>query len=121
VVEADALPGALVVERVQDGVAGAVGGVAGAAYGGFAEVARVPPEASLADLALLVAAERHAVVLQLDDGARRVFAHDLDGVLVAQVIAALGGVEGVPEPVVLFLVPQRRPDAALRRARVRTQ
>src|SRR5690606_23149073 len=63
VVELHLLPRALVVERVEDGVAGAVGGVAGAADGGLAEVARVPAEAALGDEPLLVAAEGDAVVL----------------------------------------------------------
>ena len=40
-------------------------------------------------------------------------AHDLDGVLVGEVVAALDGVEGVPLPVVLFDVGQRRAHAAL--------
>ena len=45
-------------------------------------------------------------------------AHDLGGVLVDQVVAALDGVEGVPLPVVLLDVGQGGAHAALRRAGV---
>src|SRR5690606_17008661 len=119
--ERDLVPGALVGERREHRVAGAVGGVAGAAHGRLAEVARVPAEAALADLALLVAAERDAVVLELDDGARRVLAQHLDRVLVAEVVRALDAVEHVPEPGVLLLVAQRSGDAALGSAGVAAQ
>ena len=42
----------LLVHRLQDHVAGAVGGVAGAAHRPLAEVARVAAEAALVDLAV---------------------------------------------------------------------
>ena len=77
------------VERVQDHQAGEVGGEAGAREAGAAERA-------LGDLAgALVAAEDRAPVLELDDLAGRHLAQDLDGVLVAEVVGALDGVEGV--------------------------
>src|SRR5690606_14913544 len=46
-------------------------------------------------------------------------AHELDRVLVTQVVATLDRVERVPLGMVLFEVAQRRADAALRGARVR--
>ena len=113
VVEGDLVLDALLVERVQDHVARPVGRVASPPDRRLAEVARVPAEAALGDLALARAAEGHAVVLELDEGPRRVLAHLLDGVLVAEVVRALRGVEGVPEPVVLLLVAERGADAAL--------
>ena len=62
----------LAVERVQDGVAGAVGGRAGALHGrAVAEIHHVAAERPLVDLAVLGARERHAVVLELVDGGRR--------------------------------------------------
>ena len=47
-------------------------------------------------------------------------AHELDRILVAQVIAAFDGVIGVPLGMVFFIISQGCADAALRRAGVRT-
>jgi hypothetical protein len=104
---------ALLVERLQDHVPRAVGGVAGAAHGRLAEVPRVAPEASLGDLALRRAVEGQAAVLQVVDRVDRLPRQDLRGVLVDDVVAALHGVEHMPFPVVFFQVPQRGTDAAL--------
>src|SRR5206468_3276192 len=71
------------------------------------------------DLPVGRAAEGEPQVLQLDDHGDRLFAHRLDGVLVAQVVAALDGVEGVPLGVVFLEVGEGGADAALRRAGVR--
>src|SRR5207302_403547 len=65
------------------------------------------------DAAAFGARERHAVVLQLDHRRRRLLAHQLDRVLVAEPIRALDGVVHVPAPVVLTHVAQRRADSAL--------
>src|SRR3546814_6262939 len=58
---------ALLIERVQHGVAGAVGRRAGALGDAFAVVRGHAAEGALIDLAVLGAAERHAVVLELED------------------------------------------------------
>ncbi len=100
----------LLVEHVQDRLARDVGHVVGAGGGGAAEGAR-------AELALFVAVERDAEVLEVEDLLRRLAAHDLDRVLVAEVVRALDGVEGVRLPGVLGV--QRRVDPALGRVRVR--
>ena len=55
----------LAVERVQDRVAGAVGGGAGALGGTLAELGRHAAERPLIDLALVRARERHAPVIEL--------------------------------------------------------
>ena len=114
------VPERLAVQRVQHGVAGAVGGSgralrrrALAVLGGHAA------ERALVDAAVLRAAERHAVVLELVDRLRRVAAQVLDGVLVAQPVGALDGVVHVPAPVVRAHVAERRGDAALGGHRVR--
>src|SRR5204863_8406732 len=70
-----------------------------------------------AEWLLLVAVEGNAVMLVLDDLLRRLASHDLDGVLVAEVVGALDGDESVRLPGVLGV--ERRVDAALRRVRVR--
>ena len=60
--------------------------------------------------------EERAPVLELVDVARRLLREDLDRVLVADVVGALDGVEGVALPGVLGRVPERGVDAALGRA-----
>ena len=112
----------LAVERVQHGVAGAVGGGARALRRrAFAELRRHAAERALVDLAVLGARERHAVVLHLVHGGRRVAAEVFDGVLVAEPVGALHRVVHVPAPVVRPHVAERRGDAALRRDRVRAR
>ena len=110
----------LLVQRMQDRVAGAVGGGAGALGDALAVVGGHAAERALVDLALVGAAERHALVLEFDDRRDRLAAHVLDRVLVAQPVAALDGVVEVEAPVVLAHVAERGGDAALRRHRVRT-
>ena len=110
----------LAIERVQHGVAGAVGGGAGALRGrAFAELGGHAAERALVDAAVLGAGERHAVVLELVDGLDGVAAEVLDGVLVAEPVGALDGVVHVPAPVVRAHVAERGGDAALGRDGVR--
>ena len=100
----------LLVEHVHDRLAGDVGDVVGAGRGGAAEGAG-------AELALLVAVEGDAEVLEVEDLLRRLAAHDLDRVLVAEVVGALDRVECVRLPGVARV--ERRVDAALRGVGVR--
>ena len=109
----------LLVERLQDHVAGAVFGVAAALDGGLAKLAGVAAELALGDLAFLGARKRQAHVLKLVDRLDHVFGKNLGGVLVGQVIAPFDGVVHVPFPVVFLDIAERRADAALRRAGVR--
>lgn len=81
----------------------------------------MPSEGPLVDLALLSAGEGEAVALEFEDGLGCLLAHVVDGVLVAQPVAALHRIVGVPPPVVGVHVAQGRVDAALRRDRVRTR
>ena len=105
----------LLVERMQHRVPGAVGGRAGALRDALAVVRGHAAEGPLIDAAVVGARERHAVVLELDHRGRRLLAHELDGVLVAEPVRALDGVVHVPAPVVLAHVGERGADAALRR------
>ena len=116
--ELDVVLDAVLVERLQDHVAGAVGGVAGPANRRLAVVAGVAAEPALVDASLRGPVERHAHLLEVEDGVDGLLAHDLDRVLVGEVVATLDGVEGVPLPVVLFDVGQRGAHAALRCAGV---
>ena len=92
-----------------------IGGGAGALRDALAELRGHAAERALIDLALLGAAEGHAVMLELDDGGDRLAHHVLDGVLVAEPVRALDRVVHVPAPVVLAHVAERGADAALRR------
>mmetsp|Transcript_50741 Transcript_50741/g.120850 ORF Transcript_50741/g.120850 Transcript_50741/m.120850 type:complete len:295 (-) Transcript_50741:24-908(-) len=87
----------------------------------LAELEGLSAERALVDLALVGAREGHAVRLQLDHRARRLLAHVLDRLLVAEPVRALDGVVEVPPPVVLGHVAERGVDAALRRHRVRAR
>ncbi len=107
---------ALLVERVEHGVAGAVGGGASALHrGAFAHVLHVAAERALIDRAICVAGEGHAGMLQLVNRRRGLADHVFDGVLVAQPVRPFDGVEHVPGPVVGRVVLQARRNAALRR------
>ena len=100
----------LLVEDVHDRLARDVGDVVGAGGRGAAEGAG-------AEVALVVAVEGDAEVLEVDDLLGRLAAHDLDRVLVAQVVGALDRVEGVRLPRVVGV--ERGVDPALRSVRVR--
>ena len=115
------MPQRLAVHRVQHGVTGAVGGSAGALRLRLAVIHRHAAERPLIDPAVLGARERHAPVLELVDGLRRILHHVLDGVLVAEPVRPLDGVVHVPAPVVLVHVAERGRNAALRRNRVRAR
>ena len=114
------VPERLAVERMQDGVAGAVGGGAGALHGrAVAVVHHVAAERPLVDLALFGAREGHAIMLELVDRGRRFTHHVFHGVHIAQPVRTLDGVVKVPLPAVRPHVGQRGGDAALRRDGVR--
>eukprot|EP00964_Phaeocystis_antarctica_P063294 scaffold37967_cov57-Phaeocystis_antarctica.AAC.4 len=112
----------LPVERVQDRVPRPVRRArAPIGLASLTKVERLAAEGPLVDLALVRAREGHAVVLELDDGARRLLAHVVDRVLVAQPVAALDRVVHVPPPIVLGHVAERGVDAPLRGDRVRAR
>ena len=83
---------------------------------GYEECARLalPAECARAEPPLIVAVEYDAHMLHRDDFVARLAAHHLNGVLVAEIVAAFDGVIGVFAPVVAP-VGQRRVDAALSR------
>ncbi len=63
-------------------MAGAVGGGAGALCGALAVVRGHAAESALVNFSFGCARERHAVMLQLDDGGNGFLAHIFNGVLV---------------------------------------
>ena len=100
----------LLVEHVQQRLTGDVGDVVGTGGGGAAEGAS-------AELALGIAVERDARVLEPEHFVRGLTAHDLDRVLVTEVIRPLDGVERVRFPGIIRV--QSCVDAAGRGVRVR--
>ena len=99
---------------MQHGVAGAVGGGAGALRDALAEMRGHAAEGALINPAILGARERHAVMFQFDDRGGRLLAHEFDGVLIAEPVRALDGVVHVPPPIIGAHVAERGGDAALR-------
>ena len=90
----------LLVQRVQHGVAGAVGSSAGALHSFFAVVGSVAAKRALVNRAVRVAVKRHAHVLEVIDDLGRFAAHVFNGVLVAEPVGAFDGVIEVVVPVV---------------------
>src|SRR5437016_11933476 len=104
---------------MQHGMAGTVGGGAGALRGALAVMGGHAAERTLVDFAVLGARERQAPVLELVHRLRRSAAEIFDRVLVAEPVGTLDRVVPVAAPVVLAHVTERGRDAALRRHCVR--
>ena len=112
--ELSRMPQRLAVERVQHGVAGAVGGGAGAlCRRALAIVGRHAAEGALIDPAVFGARERYAIVLKLINRVRGVAAEIFDGVLVSEPVGPFDGIEHMPAPIVGPHVAERGRDAAL--------
>lgn len=102
------------VQRVQQRMPSPVGHrTASMRLATLSVIVALATERPLIDLALLGARERHSVVLQLNDGLRRLTRHIVNGVLVTQPIGSLDGVVAMPLPVVGLHVAERRVDSAL--------
>ncbi len=111
--ELDAVFDALLVERLQDHVAGAVRREAGPPDRRLAVVAGVPAELALVDLAVGRAVERQAHVLEFDDRLDGFAREHFCRVLVDEIVATFDRVEHVPLPVILFEVAESGADTAL--------
>ncbi len=99
---------------MQQRVAGAVRCRTGADGLRTTEILALPAKRALVDSAIFEPRERHALMLQLDDQARRCTAHVFNGILVGEIVATLDRVVHVPVPVVRQYVAERGVDAALR-------
>ena len=111
----------LTIKRVQNRVAGPVGGGTGPLHGGaFAEFGGVAAEGALVDLARFGPRERHAVVFKLVHRFWGFACEVFHRIGVTQPVRALDRVIHMPLPVIGAHVGQRRRDTALRRNRVRT-
>ncbi len=111
--EGDVVLNALLVKGLQDHVPGPVGGVARSHHRLPGRVIRVTAERPLRDPPLGRPRERQPQVLEVVDGLDGFVAHELNGILVSQIIAALDRIVGMPLRVVFFQVAKRGPDPAL--------
>ena len=104
---------ALLVERVEHRMPGAVGRGAGALGQALAPLHGVAAERALINQPVLGARERHAHMFELDDRRHRVLAHVFDRILVAEPVRPLDRVVHVPAPVILAHIAEGRADASL--------
>ena len=108
----------LLVERLQNHVAGAVGGVAGP-HDRFARIfIGMAAKTALGDFAIGEAVKRQPHMFQFNNSRDGFFTQHIDGILIGQVIRAFNGVIGVPFPTVFFHICQGCANAALCRARM---
>ncbi len=111
---------ALLIERMEHGVAGAIGRRAGALHGrAFAHILHMATERALIDRPVIIAAERHAGMFEFVNRMRRLAHHVFDRVLIAEPVGPLDRIVHVPRPVIGRIVAERGGDPALRRDRVR--
>ena len=120
VVEIDVVLNALLVQRLQDHVPRAVGGVAGAVdrLAGF--VIGMTAKAALRNFAVGEAIKGQTHVFQFNDGIDGFLTHHVYRILVGEIIGAFYSIVGVPFPTVrlVIFVRQSSADASLGRARV---
>ncbi len=119
IVEIDPVLDALLIERLQDHMTGAIGRVGRSSHRFPGLIVGVTAEGSLCDLAVRGAIEGQPQVLQVVHGGDRLVAHEFNRVLIAQVVAAFDRVVGVPFRTVFLFAPQGCADAALCRSGMR--
>ena len=107
---------ALLVERMQHGVARSVGRCAGALRHLLAIADGLAAKWSLVNSTVFGAGERNTVMFQLEHRGHRLPAHVLNGILIAEPVGTLDRVVHVEAPVVAVAhVSERSRHAALRR------
>jgi hypothetical protein len=107
------------VERLKDHVAGTISRIASPAHWTLTEVTGVTTEAPLIDPTIRCPVEGKSPMLEFDDGVDRLAGEDFGRVLIDEVVAALHGVEHMPDPVVLLDVPEGSGDPTLSSTGVR--
>ncbi len=119
--ESHAMFYALLIKCLQYHMAGSVGRVASTSHRLFGNVVGMSSKWTLCNPALLCAVERQTHVLQFIDNVNSLIAHDLDRILVRQVVTTLDGIERVPFWVVFLVVAKRRAHSSLGRSSVRAR
>jgi hypothetical protein len=110
---------ALLVKGLQDHVPGAIGGIARPGDRFLGDVIGVPAEPALGDETIRSPGERQAHMLHFVDGLNGFEAHELDRILIAQVVASLDGVKGMPFRMIFLLIAERSANPSLRGAGMR--
>src|SRR5271157_179734 len=105
-IEFHVLSNGLIVECIEHHPSGVIGRVAGPLDGCLTVLPGVASKVPLGDPAFGSAAEGNPHVLEFVDCPRGVSYHDLDGILIPQVIAALDRIKEMPFPSVLLFIAQ---------------
>jgi hypothetical protein len=104
---------ALVVEGIENDSSCSVRCIASPFDRPLPIISGMASEVPLGDLSLCRAAEGNAHMLQFINDPRTIPDHDLDGILIPQVITSLDGIEEMPFPVILFLITERSRNPSL--------
>ena len=116
----DVVLDALLVKCLQDHMPGAIGGITGPRHRFAGDIIGVPAKRPLGDAPICGAREGQAHMFQFINRLHCLLAHKLDGILVAEVIAAFDRIESMPFGMILFDISQGRPYPALGGAGMRT-
>src|SRR4030067_1613050 len=111
---------ALIEEGIENDPSCSVRCIASPLDRSFPIISGMASEVPLGNLSLYRTAKRNAHMLQFINDPRGIPDHDLDGILIAEIIASLDGIEEMPFPLILFLIPQRCGNPALGSPRMRT-
>jgi hypothetical protein len=111
---------ALVIQGVEDDPPSAVCRIASSPDRPFSEISCMSSEVSLGDPPFRSATEGNAHMLQFINNPGCIPDHNLDGILITEVITSLDRIEEVPFPTVFFLIAERGSDSTLGRARMGT-
>jgi len=117
--EGDVVLDALLIHGLQDHVARTICCMTRAAHRLLGDVVRMTTKRTLGNATIRSSIERQSHVFQIVDHRNRFVAHNLDRILIREIIRSFDGVEDVPLRVILFDVAQSRADAALSGAGVR--
>ena len=107
------------IERVQHCVPGTISCSTRTLHGLLTKVCGVTAKGTLVNRAIRVTVERHAEVLHLVHDLRRLAAHELNRILIAEIVGTLDGVEHMPVPAILGHITERSTDTTLSSNRVR--
>src|SRR5450756_775896 len=96
---------ALVVEGVKNHPSCPVRSIAGSLYRFFSIFTGMTSKVPLGYFTLCIAAERNTHVLKFINHTGSVLYHNLNSILVSEVITSLDSIEHMPFPVVFFFIP----------------
>jgi hypothetical protein len=98
---------ALVVEGIENNSSCSIRRIASPLHRPFPIISGMAPEVPLGNLSLCGTAERNAHMLQFINDPGGILDHNLDGILITEIITPLDRIEEMPFPVILLLITQR--------------